>query len=347
MRTRLHHLLALTVTALVVGSCAAPPSEKPLLHPLLDPGQVWPEPPEEARIQLIAEFTNPADLGIRPSLWGRISTITTGPASNAMVRPMAVAVSPDGQVVYVADPGARCVHRYNLQSSRYHCLVADSDGILASPIGLAIAQDGKLYATDSQMNSVFTVDRNDDKLRPLTLTPPPVQPTGVAIGPLGDLYVTSTGSHSVRRYATDGRLKREYGRRGSDPSQMNYPTYLWLTPEALLVSDTMNFRIQRIDPENGILGIFGKAGDGTGSFSRPKGVAVDQYGHIYVVDGMHHAVQIFDSNGGLLLAVGEQGHGHGEFWLPNGIFITNDNLIFIADTYNSRVQIFRYIGEES
>jgi hypothetical protein len=89
------------------------------------------------------------------------------------------------------------------------------------------------------------------------------------------------------------------------------------------------------------------AGDGTGSFARPKGVAMDRYGHIYVVDGMHHAMQIFDRDGRLLLAVGEQGSGPGEFWLPSGIFVTHDNLIFIADAYNSRVQVFRYVGEET
>ena len=339
----LHRYLGLTALTLVVCSCATPPTEEFFTGG----GQAWPAPPEVARIRFVAEFTGPSDLGIRPSLWSRFTTMTTGPTTQGMVRPMAVAATPYGQVVYVADPGAQCVHRVDLRRGRYHCLITEQGGPLASPVGLAISGDGRLYAADSGLNTIFTAEPGDDALRPLTLTPPPDQPTGLALGPSGNLFVSSTGNHSVRHYAADGQLIRKFGGRGSEPGLMNYPTYLWLSPEAeLLVTDTMNFRIQRINPDEGVLGVFGMAGDGTGSFARPKGVAMDRYGHIYVVDGMHHAVQIFDRDGRLLLAVGEQGSGPGEFWLPSGIFVTHDNLIFIADAYNSRVQVFRYVGEE-
>jgi sugar lactone lactonase YvrE len=129
---------------------------------------------------------------------------------------------------------------------------------------------------------------------------------------------------------------------------MNYPTYLWLTPaNELLITDTMNFRIQRFDAEFGLLGVFGEAGDSTGSLARPKGVAMDRHGHIYVVDGGHHALQIFDREGQLLLAVGEQGQDSGEFWLPTGVFATAEDLIFVADAFNQRVQVFRYEEEGS
>ena len=342
MREGLHRFLTVATVAIAAG-CAAPPS----VDPFSGEGPDWPSPPEAARIRFVEEFGGPADLGIRPSLWSRIAAVATGPATRRMVRPMAVAATPDGRVIYVADPGAQCVHRFDLRRGRYRCLVTEQGGALASPVGLAISDDGRLYVADSGLNAVFTAGPGDDALRTLTLTPPPDQPTGLAVGPLGDLFVASTGSHSVRHYGPDGRLLREFGGRGSEPGQMNYPTYLWLSPEAeLLVTDTMNFRIQRIDPDDGVLGVFGVAGDGTGSFARPKGVAMDRYGHIYVVDGMHHAMQIFDRDGRLLLAVGEQGSGPGEFWLPSGIFVTSGDLIFVADAYNSRVQVLRYVGEE-
>ena len=342
MREGLRRFLTVATVAVAVG-CAVPPAGESFTSE----GKAWPAPPEAARVRFVAEFTGPADLGIRPSLWNRVTAVVTGPTTLRMVRPMAVAATPDGQVVYVADPGAQCVHRFDLQRGRYRCLVTEQGGALASPVGLALAGDGALFVADSGLNAVFTAGPGDNALQPLTLTPPPDQPTGLALGPAGDLFVASTGSHSVRRYGPDGHLLREYGGRGSEPGQMNYPTYLWLGAEAeLLVTDTMNFRIQRIDPDDGVLGVFGVAGDGTGSFARPKGVAMDRYGHIYVVDSMHHAVQIFDRDGRLLLAIGEQGGGPGEFWLPSGIFVTDDNLIFVADAYNGRVQVFRYLGEE-
>jgi hypothetical protein len=106
----------------------------------------------------------------------------------------------------------------------------------------------------------------------------------------------------------------------------------------------MNFRIQVFDVEDGVVTVFGRPGNTSGSLSRPKGIAMDNHGHIYVVDGGHHAMQIFDRNGQLLLGVGQQGREQGQFWLPSGVFATSDDLIFVADAYNRRVQVFRYVG---
>ena len=112
----------------------------------------------------------------------------------------------------------------------------------------------------------------------------------------------------------------------------------------LLVTDSLNFRLQRFDADGKHIKTFGIGGDKAGNFARPKGVATDSVGHVYVVDALFHTIQIFDADGRLLLAVGEQGQGKGQFWLPNGIFIGADNTIYVADAYNRRVQVFRYLG---
>jgi DNA-binding beta-propeller fold protein YncE len=88
----------------------------------------------------------------------------------------------------------------------------------------------------------------------------------------------------------------------------------------------------------------GSHGDGTGDMGRPKGVAVDLFGYIYVVDAIFDTVQIFDQNGEFLLNFGATGSGPGEFWLPSGIFVDSDSRIYVADSYNERVQIFEYLG---
>ena len=105
--------------------------------------------------------------------------------------------------------------------------------------------------------------------------------------------------------------------------------------------------MQRFDEDTGFVSAFGEDGDRPGDFSRPKGVATDGFGHVYVSDSLMHALQIFTPEGELLLSIGNQGQGEGEFWLPTGMFITSDNTIFVADSYNKRVQVFRYIGQES
>ena len=108
----------------------------------------------------------------------------------------------------------------------------------------------------------------------------------------------------------------------------------------------MNFRIQVFDLDGMFRSNFGKLGDGTGDFSKPKGIAVDSEGHIYVVDAEFDVVQIFDKQGKLLLIFGGSGTQEGQFFLPAGIFIDEKDKIYVCDSYNSRVQIFQYIKEQ-
>ena len=51
---------------------------------------------------------------------------------------------------------------------------------------------------------------------------------------------------------------------------------------------------------------FGKAGDGPGYFARPKGIAVDSDGHVWVADAVQDRVQVFTPEGNLLIWMGGQ-----------------------------------------
>jgi len=335
--------LALLAAMLVAACVSAPP-----VDPFSDAGRTWPQPPAVARIEFVTGFRTPADLGIRPTFWRRATALAAGASDDGMILPMAVAATPDGQVIYVADPGAHGLHRYDLRRGRYRRLQAESGAGLASPVALAVDATGRVYISDSASGAVYTAGPGADELSRLPLAPPPVQPTGLAALPNGDLAVVDTHEHRIRRYDIDGRLLRDIGERGAAPGQLNYPTGLWLDPPSdLLVADTLNFRIQRLGLDGDVLGLFGRPGDGSGSFGRPKGVAVDSLGNVWVTDSVHNAVHLFDRRGRLLLALGEVGAGPGQFWLPNGIFVTPAGLVFVADTHNRRVQVFRLIGGPS
>ena len=107
----------------------------------------------------------------------------------------------------------------------------------------------------------------------------------------------------------------------------------------------MNFRIQILNRDGEFISAFGEIGDASGYFSRPKGIATDSFGHIYVSDALFHVVQVFDRTGQLLYTFGSQGEGKEQFWLPTGIYIDDKNFIYIADSYNSRIQIFQLSTE--
>jgi sugar lactone lactonase YvrE len=306
----------------------------------------WPAQPAQARVEFVRSFSRPADLGIGKGFFERVKDFFFGEAEARIVRPMAVVVS--GGTLYVADSGARGVHRFDVARGDYALITAAGDIPLPSPVGLARGASGEIYVADSRLAQVFVIRPGAKSAQPVRLDVALTQPTGIAFDSAsGRLYVADTAEHRIHIFERDGSLAGSIGRRGSGDGEFNYPTYIWHTPDGrLYVTDSLNFRVQVFDAQGGFAGKFGRQGDGTGDFARQKGVATDRYGHVYVVDALFHGLQIFDTTGRLLLPVGERGRERGEFWLPTGIFIDSDDgeMIYIADSYNQRIQVLRYIG---
>jgi sugar lactone lactonase YvrE len=332
----------LFAAALLTAGCAGAVK----VDPFGRQGMVWPEPPNTGRIAHVVSFSRASDLGIKKSAWERLVSFVAGSRDEGMVRPMAVATSRDGQTIFVADPDAKCVHRYDLGSSGYRCLTPDIQAQPVFPVALTITDDGWLYVSDSLSSALYQAAPGSNELQPFYLSSPLERPTGLTWDRDSDLlYVTDTVGQAVKVFDRQGNLRFAIGERGTEPGQFNYPTYTWLDLNGdLLVTDSLNFRVQRLARQGGEIGAFGSSGDLPGDFSRPKGIAVDSYGHIYVIDALMHAMQIFNASGDLLLAIGGRGQEAGEFWLPNGIFINSEDLIYVADSRNKRVQVFRYIG---
>jgi DNA-binding beta-propeller fold protein YncE len=86
--------------------------------------------------------------------------------------------------------------------------------------------------------------------------------------------------------------------------------------------------------------IIGKNGDKPGEFSRPRGLAVDADGNIYVADTGNHRVQKFDSDGAFITSFGKFGTGIGELHSPNGIAVDDKRNIYITDAANNKLVRF-------
>ena len=87
-----------------------------------------------------------------------------------------------------------------------------------------------------------------------------------------------------------------------------------------------------------------RPGSRAGTFARPKGIAVDTDGHIYVADDEFNNFQIFSPKGDLLLAVGSYGSLPGQFHLLTGLAADTRNRIIATDSGPSypRIEVFRY-----
>lgn len=328
---------------LLLAGCASTPQEA--TPPAVAPALVWPEAPAEPRIAYVQAFSRPEDLGIRKGFFERLAEVFVGASDARLIRPMAVVVTVDG-VVFVADPGARGVHRFDRASGRYRLIRRDDNEPLPSPVGLAVGRDGEIYVADSALGGIWVITRGADIATPMTLHDKIKQPTGVAFDPVNNrLLVVDTAAHQVNQFALDGTLHSHFGQRGNGDGEFNFPTMIWRdTSGQLYVTDSLNFRIQMFDAQGQFVARFGRHGDATGDLSRPKGVATDRFGHVYVVDSLFHALQVFDRSGAFLLNIGSQGQAPGEFWLPTGLFVSDNNDIYIADSHNQRVQVLRYIG---
>lgn len=304
---------------------------------------VWPPAPDPARIAYVTSISRPGDLGIAPGLLQRLRDAVLGADDRRLVRPMAVAVV--GRMLFVADPGAKGVHRFDPAGGGYDLIRGPGGTPLPSPVALASGGEGEVYVSDSRLGTVLVIRPGETVAQAVRLDAPLRQPTGLAFDPqAGRLYVVDTAEHRIDVFDRGGARVASFGRRGEGAGEFNYPSLMWRAPDGrLYVTDSLNFRVQIFDPEGVFVGSFGQAGDGSGDTPRPKGVATDAHGHVYVADALFNTVQIFDGSGRFLLSLGAHGQGAGEFWLPAGVFIDGER-IYVADSYNARVQVLRYVG---
>ena len=307
------------------------------------PRMVWPEPPDQARVEWLAGFACGSDLGVERSLWTRLSNLIAGGAETRMVRPAGLAVS--GTRIAVADPGAGLVHVYDMSRRRVLVLDRCATSALGEPVAVAILGD-RLYVSDAGQASIRVFNFDGGCAGGWALGEGS-RPAGLAADAARSrLYVADAGAHQVLGFDPNGLPVLRFGSRGAAAGEFNFPTWLAVDVNGnVYVTDALNFRVQRFDPDGKWLGAFGSQGDGSGDLARPKGIALDRDGHIYLVDALFDAVQLFDRDGRYLMVFGSRGRDPGHFWLPSGLAIDGDR-IYVADSYNQRVQVFRVLGGE-
>ena len=330
--------LLLTAVVLMV-SCSSSKLASPSVQ---TSPRVWPPAPDEPRIVFVKSISSPQDLGRNPSVWKRIGRFLTGESGerDALQKPFGVALDEAGNLC-VTDTGNNTVCWCDFTSKEWRRCEAAGKTHFASPVAVA-RRNGITYVADSELLKVFAL-RQDGSVA-FELSAPLQRPAGLAIA--GDsLVVADSQAHAIFVFDLSGKLRFQFGKRGTAPDEFNFPTHVASdTAGHLFVTDSLNSRVQVFDAAGKFLSEIGSSGDTPGHFGRPKGVAVDSFGHIYVVDAVFDNVQVFDFTGRLLLNLGQGGTGPGEFGVPTGIAIGGDNQIYVADSYNHRVQVFKYIG---
>ena len=169
------------------------------------------------------------------------------------------------------------------------------------------------------------------------------QPTSLAIGPAGDLFVSDGyGNSRIHRFSKDGELTGSFGEPGSGPGQFAIPHDLWIHGDG---------RVFVADRENDRLQVFSGAGEFLAEWTdvqRPQGIFIDSSDRVYVAEGSWQQgwrserrgviretepgrISVFDIDGQLLSRWSQPDpHEAGFLLSPHGLWVDDHGAVYVA-----------------
>lgn len=227
---------------------------------------------------------------------------------------------------------------------------------LTRPSGVAVGNDGRVYAVDfgKQNVSIFTNDgRFLSTFGPISDGGKTAlhNPIYLAKGPNGDIWVTDRDLPGVYVFSPDGVFIRKFVP-NNDPAFKWVPLGITLDAQGFVyisdVGDTNNHRILIFDPSGKLKVAFGtteeviRVTDSPGKFRFPNGLAVIGSGakkELFVTDSNNRRVQVFDANTGKFKRF-LQTSG-----TPRGIGFDSSGRLYVADGAANMVDIYSQTGK--
>ena len=143
-------------------------------------------------------------------------------------------------------------------------------------------------------------------------------------------------------------------------AQFNYPYGVAVDSSGnVYVADSENSRIRFITPSGTVTTLAGNGTsgflDGVGTyaqFNRPRGVAVDSSGNVYVADTNNHRIRLITPNGTVTTLAGSgsnlyaDGVGtNAKFSSPSDVAVDSSGNVYVADQYNFRIRFITPSGK--
>jgi len=226
------------------------------------------------------------------------------------------------------------------------------EGLFKRAHGSCIDPEGNIYCTDDENHTVrkFTHDGKllmtlgtEDKpsdtgyikkfdffcsLATITRGGGPFnRPTGVAVGPSGNIYVADGyGNARVHKFSKDGKYLFSWGGPGTGPSQFRLPHNIWVDKqERVWIPDRENSRIQIFDSEGKLLDMWTDQ-------IRPTDLFIDDEDTVYICD-LADRVNIYTIDGKLLSQWAAEGTVREKalFIAPHAIAVDSQGSIYVGE----------------
>lgn len=175
-------------------------------------------------------------------------------------RPTGVAVSSDGERIYVVD-------RSDNESDNHRVVIYGKDGTKIKVIGTRGDGEGQ-----------FNV------------------PLQAAVAPDGTLYVLDSGNFRVQAFNREGKFLRAFGKAGVNTGDFARPRGIAVDDEGkIYVNDASFNNFQIFQPDGQLLLAVGQTASESnpGQYGLLNGIAVDETGRVYVTDQLFNKVEVF------------------------------------------------------
>jgi len=293
----------------------------------------FPAPPEKPRVQYVtwasgAEQVEPGRSTFANFVLGEEPTLV-----RTINKPYGIAMK-DG-VAYVCDTKGLSICKLDFKNQVFSSFGGRGPGRLRKPINITIDPLGYKFVADTVRKEIVVFGPNDEYVTAHKV-PEPCRPVDVAIYE-NELYVLDNDAtcRIVVMDRTSGQVLRTFGGPGGAPGMFKIPGSLCIGPEGYLyVSDTHNWRIQKLTREGKPVWVKGTPGYMLGQFGRPRGINVGPDGTVFVVDGATEIVQMFDKDGNTLMRFGGPGDGDGALGLPATVAIDQGSIPLFAKYFH-------------
>ncbi|HTB35089.1 MAG TPA: NHL repeat-containing protein [bacterium] len=218
-------------------------------------------------------------------------------------------------------------------------------GSLNSPRGLGVAPDGDVYVADLGNGRVSVYDADGAfKFVFGKLGPEPGkakegqfnEPSGLAVGPDGSVYVADTWNQRVQKFDAKGKYLSEIDDGFYSPRNVAVDH-----AGNIYVADTGHSQVKVLDPSGHELKVIGGPGSSGGQFKEVFGIAVNSRGEVFVADPGNRRIQKFSALPACdyIKSVKVAGwKGPEPFWPM--LAVDNQDLVYAVDGNNHKFWIY-------